>query len=284
MAVITLSWQYGCLGDQIAEDAANQLGYRVIGKQEIHDMLVQATGQASKELDLDQSLKTAGEEIEPGFFHRLHHKHAAYTNLLMALIYQAASQDRVIIKGYGAQIVLTHQPHVFCVRLKGGFDVRVARVQQHHKLDQWAAKELVKKEDHERVEFIRYIFKREVANVEWYDMIFDIEKVTLETVTEVIVSIARAVEKSHPAPESEKTSLHALAFEHQIKAIVQRRVVDLRDFEVTMSPKGIVTVSGQGTSESDKTFIEQRIRSFPEVQNVVNKIKVVRLFREHVWM
>jgi hypothetical protein len=45
-----------------------------------------------------------------------------------------------------------------------------------------------------------------------------------------------------------------------------------------------VTISGQVTSESDKTFIEQRVRSFPEVQDVVNNIKVARLFREHVWM
>ena len=115
-------------------------------------------------------------------------------------------------------------------------------------------------------------------------MIFDIEKVALETVTEVIVSIARAIEKSHPLIKSEKISLNTLALGHQMKAIVQRRVLGITDLDVTMSPNGIVTVSGQVSSESDKTFIEQRIRSFPEVQDVVNKIKVTRLFREHVWM
>jgi hypothetical protein len=129
-------------------------------------MLVKTTSQSSKELEVDKSLKTAEEELEPGFFQQLYREHTAYTNLLMSLIYQAAGQDKAIIKGYGTQIILTHQPHVFCVRLKGSFDVRVFMIQKHHQLDRYTAEEMVKKEDRERMEFIQYIFKREVANIE----------------------------------------------------------------------------------------------------------------------
>ena len=69
MAVITLSWQYGCLGGVVAEEAARQLGYDLIGKQQINDMLTRDIQRFSQEVDVDNSLKNAEEEIEEGYFH-----------------------------------------------------------------------------------------------------------------------------------------------------------------------------------------------------------------------
>lgn len=279
MAVITLSWQYGCLGDLVAEDVAHQLGYRIIDKKEINDMLIHTVGQRSEELKTGKFLKTAEEEIEPGFFHRLHREHAAYMNMLISLIYQAASQDKVVIKGYGAQILLTQQFHVFCVRLKGSFDTRVSRIQQHHGLDRRSAEEMVKKEDRERMEFIQYIFKREVSNIEWYDMILDIKKVRLKTISALIVSAARAMEENHPITEAERKSLNTLGLEHRIKAIIQEKIPKIQQFEVAVSPGGIVTISGRGVSTDEKLFIEQRLRVLPEVRDVVNNMKVTSPLR-----
>jgi osmotically-inducible protein OsmY len=72
-----------------------------------------------------------------------------------------------------------------------------------------------------------------------------------------------------------------LLFEHRIKAIVQRKVRDIRDLEVVVDPGGIVTIFGNVTSENEKIFIEQRVRALPEVQDVVNKIKVIQSLKEH---
>lgn len=275
MAVITLSWQYGCLGDLVAEDAAKQLGYKIIGKKEINEMFIKSASQFPGELEVDNSLKMAGEEIEPAFFQRLHREQAAYANLLTSLIYKAASQDRVIIKGYGAQMILAQQPHVFCTRLKGSFDARVSMVRQHRQLDLRTAKELVKKEDQERVEFIQYVFKQELTNLQWYDMVLDIEKIGLKTITEMIVNAARALEESHPLSQTEHSSLGLYALESRLKALVLRKNPEITGLKVSLNSDGVVTIAGRVTDEDKKTELDQLLESLPEVQGVVNNIKVV---------
>lgn len=281
MAVITLSWQYGCLGDLVAEDVANQLGYTVLGKKEINEMLINSKGQSSKEVQTNNSssLKTAEEEIEPRFFQRLYREHGAYANLLSSHICKAASQDKVVIKGYGGHMVLAHQPHVLNVRLKGRFEARVTMLQKHKQLDQHTARKLVKKEDQERVEFVQYVFKQELTDVQSYDMILDVEKVGLTTITGMIVSAARSLEETHPITEAEKDSLDLLAFEYQIKSIIQQEVPTIKKLEVSISPNAIVTVSGNVAKEDEKTQIEQRVRSLPEVQDLVNHLKISVPFR-----
>ena len=63
MAVITLSWQLGCLGDQIAQDVAASLEYHIIGKQELHNMLIRANDHFSEDIGLDEFSQVVDGEI-----------------------------------------------------------------------------------------------------------------------------------------------------------------------------------------------------------------------------
>ncbi len=279
MAVVTLSWQLGCLGDQIAEDAAQQLGYKVIGKKELHDMLVKSPDQFSKELGTGESLKTVEEEIQPDFFFRSPRRNSTYASFLTSLIYKAASQNNVIIKGLGAQFVLANQPHVLCVKLKGSFDVRVSILQKQKQLDRRTVEKLVTKDDRDRMGFAQYLFKQELTDIQYYDMIMDVGKLSQKMITEMIVSTTRSLEETRPLTEGAKKSLNTLAFGSQVEAIIQKKIPDITEPEVVVNTDGIVTVSGNVARENEKKVIEQHVKSLPEVQEVVNKIKVISPFR-----
>ena len=274
MAVITLSWQYGCLGGVVAEAAARQLDYTLVGKQEINEMLSRDIQRFSQEVEVDKSLKSAEEEIEAGHFQRLQRQHSAYTNLLFSLFHEAAAQNRTIIKGYGAQTILAHKPQVLCVRLKGSLEARVALIQERFQLEWSEAEKLVKKEDRERMELIQYIFKREISNIKWYDMVLDIEKVGLPTIIELIVRSVRALEEKHPLSEEEQLQLKKTAFEYRTKAIILKTFPEIDGLGVRMDDKGVMTLSGKVDEQQKKERTEQIVGELPEVQDVVNGLTV----------
>ena len=279
MAVVALSWQLGCRGDYIADDVANQLEYKIIGRQEFHEELVNATDQFSKELGTGELSKIVEREIQPDFFFRAYSEYSTHSHLLMSLIYRAACQDNVIIKGFGSPLILSSQSYVLCVRLKGNFDVRVSSIQQQRNLEQRAAEKLVAKDDRDRMGFVQYLFRRELTDIQSYDMVFDIGKLSQKVIPEMIVSAARALEETRPITEEDKASLETFAFESQVKAVIQKQTPNIPELNVSVSPEGIVTISGKVARQHEKTLIEQQVNSLPEVRGIVNDIKVGSPFR-----
>ena len=274
MAMITLSWQYGCLGGVVAEEAAQQLGYELIGKQQINEMLRRDIQRFSQEVEVDDSLKNAEEEIEAGYFQRLQRQHSAYTNLLFSLFYEAASENRAIIKGYGAQTVLSHMPQALCVRLKGRLEARVDMIQKRLQLARDEAEKLVQKEDRERMELIQYIFKREISNIKWYDLVLDIEKVGLSTIIELIIRSVKTLEEKHPVSDEKKAQLKKMAFEYRTKAVILKSFPEIDGLGVRLDDYGVMTLSGKVDEEQKKERTEQIVGELPEVQNVVNTLTV----------
>ena len=279
MAVVALSWQLGCRGDYIADDVANQLAYKIIGREEFHEVLVNTTDQFSKDLGSGEFSKIVEGEIQPDFFFRAYSEYSTHSHLLMSLIYKAACQDNVIIKGFGSPLILSSQPHVLCVRLKGSFDIRVSSIQQQRNLTRKAAEKLVAKDDRDRMGFVQYLFRRELTDIQSYDMVFDIGKLSQKVIPEMIVRAARALEETRPITEEDKASLETFAFESQVKAVIQKQTPNIPELNVSVSSDGIVTISGNVARQHEKTIIEQQVKSLPEVRGTINNIKVGSPFR-----
>ena len=106
-------------------------------------------------------------------------------------------------------------------------------------------------------------------------MMMNVGKICREIV-EMIGNIPRAVEEASPAPKRALQSFKIRVLEDRIKAIIQEKVPDLKDFDVAMSPDGIVRISGAVKEEHSRSAVEQEIRAFSEVQGVVNMITIIR--------
>ncbi len=280
MAVITLSWQLGCFGEQVVEEAARQLSYKIVGKKELYRMVAEYYTQFLKGVKfdeaLDETLDTTEEEIQPALFNRLRHKHATYINLLTSLIYDVASQDKTIIKGHGGQIVLAKQAHALHVRLRGNFDYRVSEIQKQRILGRAAAEELVSEDDFERMGLIRYFFQREATDVSWYDLIIDAERLDPQSMADIIAAAVRSLESRYPTTPAHLEEMAALALGFRVKTIVQKGWPNITGLEVVASAGGIVTLSGHVAVRIEKEDIEQRVRSLSGVQDVVNNITGIK--------
>lgn len=279
MAVITLSWQLGCLGEQVAEEIARQLNYKLVGKRELYQMIAEHYARFFKgsEFDerLDETFETTGEEMQPAVFVRLRRRHAAYANLLSSLIYEVASQDKAIIKGHGGQIVLTKQPHALHVRLTGSFDYRASEIQKQRIISRAAAEELVAEDDFERMGLIRYLFQRETTNINWYDLIISVERLDVHTMADIIVGAVQSLESRYPTTQAHLEDIAALALGSRVKTIIQKKWPNITGLEVIVGTGGIVTLSGNVTDKKDNEAIEQRVKSLSGVHDVVNKMTVM---------
>jgi len=279
MAVITLSWQLGCLGEHVAEEAARQLDYKLVGKKEFYRMIAGQYAQFFKGVKFDETLdrtfETTTEEFQPALFDRLRRRHAAYANLLSSLIYEIAGQDKTIIKGHGGQIVLTKQPHTLHVRLTGSFDYRVTEIQQQRVLSRAAAEELVSEDDFERLGLIRYLFQRETTNVAWYDLIIDVERLDVQAMADIIAGAVQSLESRYPTTQAHLESMAALALGSRVKTIVQKGWPNMAGLDVVASTTGIVTLSGNVAGKKEKENIEQQVQSLPDVHDVVNNMTIV---------
>ncbi len=280
MAVITLSWQLGCFGEQVAKEAARQLSYTVVGKKELYRTIAEHYAQFFKGVKFDETLdetfETTGEEMQPALFDRLRRRHEAYANLLSSLIYEVAGRDRAIIKGHGGQIVLTKQPHTLHVRLTGSFDYRASEIQEQRILSRAAAEELVSADDFERMGLIRYLFQREVTNTNWYDLIIGAERLDVQAMADIIVGAALSLETRYPTTQAHLEKMTARALGNRVKTIVQKGWPKIAGLEVVASTGGIVTLSGNATVKKEKEHMEQRVRSLSGVQDVVNNMTVLR--------
>jgi hypothetical protein len=112
-------------------------------------------------------------------------------------------------------------------------------------------------------------------------MIINVGKITREIIADTLGSTTRSLEETDPMTEGERKSINVRTLGNRIKAIIQKKVPTITELEVTVSSTGIVTISGNVRSENDKALIEQQVRALPEVQDVVNNIKIVQSFKEH---
>ena len=193
---------------------------------------------------------------------------------MLSLLYTAASQDNVFIKGFGAYLALAGHPHVLCARLQGSLDVRTTVIQKQRQLDRQAAQTLIKKDDRERMGFVQYLFHRELTDTQSHDLVINVGKFPRQTITKMIISAAQAVERTYPMTSSDRTALQSLAFASRIKAVIQRMNSNIPGLTVDVSRDKIVTITGNVVQQREKEQIEERVRVIPNVQDVLNNLTV----------
>lgn len=268
MAIITVSRQIGSLGDEIADDVAAQLGYAVVDKHSIHEMMANYANVFSEELD------DISEELQPGFFNRIFRQQSVYVNLISSLIYRSASDDNVVIKGRGGQFLLGERPNVINTRIVAPLEVRVFRVQKMQKVEKVIVEELVKKHDNDRAAFIRYMFKKEVSNPDWYDIVFNSGKFEKRAIVKIMVDKAHDLDEQYPMSEEYRRRLKALSVRKLVEATLQKEMPNSNHIHVEVDNDGIVRVSGYIGTDAEKAKAEELSSAVPGVTSLVNEIHV----------
>ena len=185
MSVITISREFGSLGDDIARGVAQTLGYHFVDKQFFGTIL----GQYGY-VEFDKEYQTL-----PGFWERFDaqkEKHREVTvTMLNRVIQVVAYHGNVVILGRSGFEVLGGFADVFHVRLQAPRPVRIRRVMEQQGLAYDEAESVVKENDKVRLAFVEEFYKVPWDSIHAFDLVINTGKISPNLATEWIVRAVR---------------------------------------------------------------------------------------------
>jgi CMP/dCMP kinase len=218
MAVITISRQFGCGGDEVADLAARQLGFRLFDK----DLIAQAAREEG--IADEEGIEYSEDSFKlKGFLDRLFgrerpvgtyrvwtedklgvrrseqlpltEEHALF--LVQKAIRAACQAGNVIVVGRGGQALLRECPEVLHVRLQAPMEFRIQWTKAHHKLERRPAQDLILAHDEASASYIRHVYAEDWADPDQYHLVLNLGLLEPDTAARLIAEAIRIVQ---PAP------------------------------------------------------------------------------------
>lgn len=262
MAIITISRQIGSLGDEIAQSAANRLGYEYIEKLQISAVLT-GLGFAVSEID-------KFDEKKPSVWQTLSIQTKLFAHFIRATVYDLAAKGNVVIVGRGGQVILEDIPGAVHVRIIAPYATRVSRLMELKGYEEKDAQRFIRQSDRDSSGYFSTYFDANLDDSDLYDLVVNTRTMTPDVCVEMIRK-AVGTEEIKKSPQM-SAILNDLALTHKAKAtlldVVGRELGDL------VVKKGMALVSGFVGSPAEREDCERAILSIEGITSIDNQINV----------
>lgn len=183
MAVITISRQLGSHGARIARTVAKELGYTLVGKNLINDVIRQY-GLTRLNLIYDR---------KPKIWELFNENSAITIQMMNETIATIAAGGNVVILGRGGFKVLQGMTDVVNVFVKAPDTVRAKRIAKRNHIEPDEAGELIKTDDELRERFVQLFYGAKWADETEYDLVIDTGADSDEAATARIIAAVQAL-------------------------------------------------------------------------------------------
>lgn len=185
MAVITISREFGSGGRTIAEQLAHKLGYQLVDKKKMSEVLIQY-GFVEFQYEYDS---------EQGFWARFDERRSEMIGMLNRVIQALAQHGNVVIMGRGSYAVLGGFADVLNVRVQAALSARTERVMTRYNLtDIEQASRLVRKNDKIRTNFINAYYSIPWDATHAFDMVINTGKIFPDMAVDWLVEATNALQ------------------------------------------------------------------------------------------
>ena len=189
-------------------------------------------------------------------------------------VFDLAVKGNVLIRGWGATLLLRPVPHVPCVQVAAPLALRVKRLMDRLETDD---EELARREI-EADDAARAARMGEAFNVEWgdptlYDLTINTERVSIPTAVDQVVGLLRAREFQE-TPES-RQMLEDMALQARARAALR---ADERssNIDITVDAHaGRVTLRGIVVNDREKALVEEVVGRLAGVKSVANELRTM---------
>ena len=187
MSVITISREFGSVGDDFGEGVAKALGYHCVCKEEIVALLSQY---GMVEFDREY-------EAQPGFwegFKPLRNQRRYEMVAMLNQVVQAVAQHgNMVIQGRSGFAVLADYADVLHVRLQAPLAVRIERVAAQQQMTAEQAAAVVKERDSVRTAFVESFYGVPWDAIHAFDLVIDTGKIAPDLAMPWVVDAAKAL-------------------------------------------------------------------------------------------
>src|SRR5512137_1983577 len=185
MYVITFTRKMGTNGSEIARRVANELQYSFYDTEAIEN--------TAREMGFLKDVKKVDEKV-PSLFQRLFsHRPEMYLDRLNSVIYELASRGNAVFLGRGSHILLKGFNCALHIRVTASLEKRVQNLVERGFLRDAAIK-AIHKSDREREAFIKFAFGADWDNPDLYDMVLNMDNLSVALGADIVVHLARSEE------------------------------------------------------------------------------------------
>lgn len=168
----------------LAEAVASKLQVPCISRDHIASEAAQAAGVSEGTLIRQM-------ERPPSFFDPYAREREVYLSHVRAALSQHAVEGSFVYHGHGGHFLLADIPNLLRVRVVAPMKFRVAAVMESQGLDATAAKNQVHRADKHREKWVRFLYGVDWQDPSFYDLIVNLEKLSVEEACEVLTQVAR---------------------------------------------------------------------------------------------
>ncbi|MFZ5564234.1 MAG: cytidylate kinase family protein [Thermodesulfobacteriota bacterium] len=260
MSVITISRGSYSRGKEVAEKAAQKLGYECISR----DILLEASEAFNiPEIKLVRAIHDA-----PSVLERFTHGKERYISYIRKVLLEHVRRDNMVYHGLAGHYFLLNIPHVFKVRIIADMEDRVKEEVDRVKIPADKARYLLKKDDEERRKWGLQLYGIDTWDSGLYDMVLHIKTLTVDDAVEII---CRAVSKPvfQATPDS-----RAIVEDLLLAATVQAELVKVASRLSVTARNGVVTIGDMEGLLNVRQGVADELR---KIAGQVPGVKEIRL-------
>ena len=191
---------------------------------------------------------------------------------LYVVIYELARLGSAVILGRGGNMPFRSLPYALHVRVIASQEKRVRNL-----LDRGYKREtavmVMEKSDHERQSFIRCAFHRDWDNPELYDIVLNMDKLTVNTAADMILCAARADEVRARTGDV-MNSLDMMELAVRVGRALAEAGFPSSYVSVCVNEPGKVRLTGVVQVPWEKSAAERIVIKVKGVESVENKIEI----------
>jgi len=264
MYIITFTRKMGTNGSEIARRVATELHYGLYDTEAIEN--------TARDMGFLEDVKEVDEKA-PSLFQRLFsHRPEIYLDRLNSVIYELASRGNAVFLGRGSHILLRAFKCGLHIRVTASLDKRIQNLMEKG-FDREAAARALQKSDHERAAFIKFAFGVDWDNPELYDMVINMDNLTVDLAADTVLHLARS-EAIQARSIDAMQSLAMMGLARRAEAALIEAGLKHGPSISVLEP-GRIQLTGVVAEERTRTIAEEVLKGVKGVTSMDNQIQVV---------
>ncbi len=265
MYFVTFTRKMGTNGSEIARRVASELHYSLYDTEAIES--------TAREMGFLKDVKEVDEKA-PSLFQRLFsHRPEIHLDRLNSVIYELASRGNAIFLGRGGHILLRPFKCALHIRVTASLEKRIRNLMERG-FDREAAVKVLHKSDREREAFIKFAFGVDWDNPELYDMVLNMDHLSVALAADAVVHLARSEEIQARSTDAMQ-SLEMMGLARRAEAALVEAGFSPTSLSAAVVEPGKIGVTGTAAAESTRTRVEEILKGVKGVESVDNALQVI---------
>ena len=186
MPIITIYQGASGSGEALAQQVAQSLDYRCVSREVLRE--------ASERFAIPEAKLNSILEREPSWWERWLENLRPYQIAFQAAMCEVARGGNIVYHGHMGHELLPGIRHLLRIMLTGSMEFRIEQVRSRQGLTEVAARKYIEEVDKARTQRIKALFDTDLHDPSRYDLVLNLERISLEAAKNIIVEVARLEE------------------------------------------------------------------------------------------